>query len=183
MAEYQVHIEELIAESVAKERRADEKASFRNRRDAAGEALKAKRAAVEARAAERRAAANPAQDTEGGNGGPDLETPPTFEALERIGEAAFGELWEAKLGAAIGEPDRTMRRFRAGEMATTPRAVAQARLWAIEHAAALLHAAGETDLAGEVDAHLQAMRLRSEERARAVHAANVARAAAAKAKG
>ena len=181
MAEYQVTLEELIAESVAKERRTEEKAAFRDRQDAAKEALRAKRAAVEARAAaERRAAGNAAEA--GGNGGPDLEMPPTYEALERIGKVVYGDHWEGKLAEDTGQRDRTFRRFRSGEMATTPEAMAAARSWAIETAAGLLAAAGEEDLAGEVRAREQAMRLRNTDRALAVHAANMARAAAAKPK-
>lgn len=180
-----VDIEEMIERSVTRERRADEKNAFRERHAAAEAALRAKRAEVEERAAVRRAAGNPAEAA-GGNGGPGLEMPPSYDALERIGRVVYGDHWEGKLAADIGESDRTVRRWRAGEAATTPEAMAAARLWAIETAAGLLAAAGEEDLAGEVRAREQSMRLRNAERAAARHAANVAKAKAAadaKAKG
>ncbi|WCS27970.1 hypothetical protein LOK46_14435 [Methylobacterium sp. NMS14P] len=177
----QIHIEEYIATSVARERRAGEKAASKERQVAIGAVLRAKRAEVEERAALKRASGNPALASEGGNGGPSLEAMPTFDALERIGRAAFGDHWEGKLGLQAGIEERSIRRFRAGEIATTPEAMARARLWAIETAARLLAAAGEEDIAGEVRAREQAMQLRNAERARAVHAANLAKASAKKA--
>lgn len=174
----QIHIEEYIATDVARERRAGERAASKERRSAADAALRARRAEVEERAALKRLSENPAPATEGGNGGPALDAPPTFDALERIGMAVFGVHWEGKLGAQAGIDERAIRRFRAGELATTPEALARARLWALETAAGLLAAAGEEDLAGEVRAKEQGMRLRNAERARAVHAANVAKAKA-----
>ncbi|ACB24637.1 hypothetical protein [Methylobacterium radiotolerans] len=171
-------IEEMIEMSVARERRAGEKVASKERREAAAAALRARRAEVEERAALKRMSENPALPTEGGNGGPSLDAPPSFDALERIGMSVFGTHWEGKLGAQAGIEERSIRRFRAGELATTPEAMARARLWAIETAAGLLAAAGEADLAGEVRAREQAMRLRNTERARAVHAANLAKAKA-----
>ncbi len=178
-----VDVEEFIATSVARERRADEKAAFQGRRAGAETALRAKRAEVEARAAARRSAGKPAQAV-GGNGGPGLEMPPSYDALERIGHVVYGSHWEGKLAEDIGESDRTIRRWRAGEAATTPEAMASARHWAIKTAGKLLAAAGEDDLAGEVRAREQSMRLQGDERSAAKHSANVAkaRAKAAKAK-
>ena len=174
----QIHIEEYIDMDVARERRAGERAASKERRSAADAVLRARRAEVEERAALKRMSENPAPASEGGNGGPTLDAPASFDALERIGLAVFGTHWEGKLGAQAGIEERSIRRFRAGELATTPEAMARARLWAIETAAGLLAAAGEADLAGEVRALEQAMRLRNTERARAVHAANVAKASA-----
>ncbi|MFF9550857.1 hypothetical protein [Methylobacterium fujisawaense] len=174
----QIHIEEFIATSVARERRADEKVASRERRSAADAALRARRAEVEERAAMKRMSENPAPASEGGNGGPSLDAPPSFDALERIGLAVFGTHWEGKLAAQAAIDERAIRRYRAGELATTPEAMARARLWALETAARLLAAAGEEDIANEVRAREQAMRLRNAERARAIHAANVAKASA-----
>ncbi len=71
--------------------------------------------------------------------------------------------------------ERAIRRYRAGELATTPEAMARARLWALETAARLLAAAGESTSPGVCRAREQGMRLRNAERARAAHEANVAR--------
>lgn len=179
----QIHIEEYIDMDVARERRAGERAASKERQAAIGAVLRAKRAEVEERAALKRVSENPALANEGSNGGPSLEAMPTFDALERIGRAAFGEHWEGKLGLQAGIDERAIRRFRAAELATTPEAMARARLWAIETAARLLAAAGEEDLAGEVRAREQAMKLRNKERADAIHAANVAKAKASGKKG
>lgn len=172
----QIHIEEFIATDVARERRSNERAASKERRSAADAALRAKRAEVEERAALKRMSENPAPASEGGNGGPAMDAPPSFDALERIGLAVFGTHWEGKLAAQAAIDERAIRRYRAGELATTPEAMARARLWALETAAGLLAAAGEEDLAGEVRAKEQAMKLRNKERAHALHAANVAKA-------
>jgi hypothetical protein len=172
----QIHIEEYIATDVARERRAGERAASKERRSAADAALRARRAEVEGRAALKRMSENPAPTTGGGNGGPAMDAPPSFDALERIGLAVFGTHWEGKLAAQAAIDERAIRRYRAGELATTPEAMARARLWALETASRLLAAAGEEDLAGEVRAREQAMKLRNKERANALHAANVAKA-------
>lgn len=102
----------------------------------------------------------------GGNGGPPLEEPSTYEALAVIGRTMHGPLWEGKLASDIGENDRTLRRWRNGQGYPQPRTVAWAREAALAQAIRLLAVAGEHDLAGETLAALKARKARAVEAGR-----------------
>lgn len=84
-----------------------------------------------------------------GNGGPPLDQTP-YQVLERIGQAAFGDLWHGKLASQIGEDPRNARRWRDGQGQPPERTVAWAKEWARQTAQALLAAAGEDDLSDAV---------------------------------
>ena len=77
------------------------------------------------------AAAPPAP---GGNGGPTLDERP-YAILERIGFALYGDLWHGKIAADIGECDRAVRRWRAGQGEPSPAALHRARWVAERHIA------------------------------------------------
>lgn len=110
----------------------------------------------------------------GWNGGPPLEEAPSYAALERIGRAIHGQLWEGKLADKIGEGPRTLARWRVGEGKPSTRTMAWARELALRTAADVLAAAGEQDLAdGVLDRH-RAIRHRAAEQGRAAFEAAMA---------
>ncbi|MEE7478755.1 MULTISPECIES: hypothetical protein [Methylobacterium] len=76
----------------------------------------------------------------GGNGAPPLDERP-YEILERIGRAMHGPRWHGKLAGDIGEDERELRRWRAGNGEPSPRTLAWAREAARLHAARILRAA------------------------------------------
>jgi hypothetical protein len=62
----------------------------------------------------------------GGNGGPAIDERP-YAILERIGRAMHGPHWHGKIAADIGENERALRRWRAGDGEPSPRTIAWAR--------------------------------------------------------
>jgi hypothetical protein len=100
-----------------------------------------------------------------GNGGPPLDQTP-FQALEKIGQAAFGTHWRGKLCDQIGEDPRNARRWRDGQGQPSERTVGWAKEWARQTAQALLAAAGEDDLSEAVARRQSDLKRAASERGR-----------------
>lgn len=117
----------------------------------------------------------------GGNGAPPLDEP-GYRTIERIGQVVHGDLWHGKIAEHLGESDRIVRRWRAGDATPTPMAVARAKDYARHTALLLLAAAGEDELAEAVARRRADLSREASERGRALMAEQLARANLRKAK-
>lgn len=111
---------------------------------------------------------------------PELE--PTYSKLHAMYEPIFGHLWHGKAIGELGvETERTIRRWRNGEMAPGKEDMGKARDHMLDIAIKALMGIGETELAAPVIARREALQSAAAQRAVEMQAKNFAVADAKKA--